>query len=178
MSLLAPPTAPAAPATSRSAAHGRPVLEAGYGLKDWIGLNRRSVDMSGTQGRMLRVTTHELAKHCTEDDAWTAINGELRALRASVRPGERHVVFRQRERTPQGCVISLSLPGRVYNITPYLKFHPGSVAEIMRGAGKDCTDLFNQVGGTGEWWVLEVYVCGGWASSQAVSPAVPPLRPV
>ena len=99
MSLLAPSTAPTVPAASRSAAHGKPVLEAGHGLKDWIRLNRLSVDMSGTQGRMLRVTTHELAKHCTEDDAWTAISGESIALRASVRPGERgvrpkHVVFR------------------------------------------------------------------------------------
>lgn len=82
MSLLVPPTsAPVAaplsvPEPSRSAAHGRPVLEAGHGLKDWIRLSRRSADMSGTQGRMLRVTTQELAKHCTEQDAWTAINGE------------------------------------------------------------------------------------------------------
>jgi len=31
---------------------------------------------------------------------------------------------------------------KVYNITPYLKFHPGGVGEIMRSAGKDGTDLF------------------------------------
>ena len=235
MSLLAPSTAPTVPAASRSAAHGRPVLEAGHGLKDWIRLNRLSVDMSGTQGRMLRVTTHELAKHCTEDDAWTAINGEPIALRASVRPGERgvrpkHVVFRlsslsffhvfsitviveiishavmlarlfrdvrvlylltnyrSKSLLAKGksfsgvrdlsLSLSLSLPGRVYNITPYLKFHPGSVAEIMRGAGKDCTDLFDQVRGAGRVVGADQRWLGGWASPQAVSPAVPSLRPV
>ena len=35
--------------------------------------------------------------------------------------------------------------GVVYNITAYLSFHPGSVAELMKGAGIDCTTLFNNV---------------------------------
>ncbi|ODV89663.1 hypothetical protein CANCADRAFT_12015, partial [Tortispora caseinolytica NRRL Y-17796] len=35
------------------------------------------------------------------------------------------------------------LGNKVYNITPYLKFHPGGVPEIMRCAGKDGTKLFN-----------------------------------
>ena len=35
--------------------------------------------------------------------------------------------------------------GEVYNIKPYLEFHPGGVDEIMRGAGKDATQLFNEV---------------------------------
>lgn len=26
--------------------------------------------------------------------------------------------------------------GKVYNLTPYLNFHPGGVGEILRGAGK------------------------------------------
>ncbi|GMK58464.1 hypothetical protein CspeluHIS016_0504960 [Cutaneotrichosporon spelunceum] len=32
--------------------------------------------------------------------------------------------------------------GVVYNITPYLKFHPGGVPELMRVAGRDGTKLF------------------------------------
>jgi len=32
--------------------------------------------------------------------------------------------------------------GKVYNITPYLPFHPGGEGEILRGAGKDSTKLF------------------------------------
>ena len=34
--------------------------------------------------------------------------------------------------------------GRVFNITPYLHYHPGGVDILMEGAGKDCTDLFNK----------------------------------
>ncbi|XP_071720904.1 cytochrome b5 domain-containing protein RLF-like [Rutidosis leptorrhynchoides] len=36
------------------------------------------------------------------------------------------------------------LKGRVYNITPYMKFHPGGVDMLMKGVGKDCTALFNK----------------------------------
>lgn len=27
--------------------------------------------------------------------------------------------------------------GKVYNVTPFLKYHPGGVGEMMRAAGKD-----------------------------------------
>jgi cytochrome b involved in lipid metabolism len=37
------------------------------------------------------------------------------------------------------------LGGRVYNISPYLPFHPGGEAELLRGAGRDGTRLFGEV---------------------------------
>jgi cytochrome-b5 reductase len=36
------------------------------------------------------------------------------------------------------------LDDKVYNITPYLKYHPGGVAKLMLSAGGDCTTLFNE----------------------------------
>lgn len=36
------------------------------------------------------------------------------------------------------------LKGRVYNISPYMKFHPGGVDMLSMAAGKDCTSLFNK----------------------------------
>lgn len=36
------------------------------------------------------------------------------------------------------------LRGRVYNIAPYMKFHPGGVDMLMKAVGKDCTSLFNK----------------------------------
>ncbi|KAJ3669439.1 hypothetical protein LUZ60_011389 [Juncus effusus] len=36
------------------------------------------------------------------------------------------------------------LKGRVYNMSPYLKFHPGGDDMLMKAAGKDCTSLFNK----------------------------------
>lgn len=34
--------------------------------------------------------------------------------------------------------------GKVFNITPYVNFHPGGVDEIMKCAGRDGTALFNK----------------------------------
>lgn len=43
-----------------------------------------------------------------------------------------------------GDCIWTVLKGRVYNIAPYMKFHPGGVDMLMKAAGKDCTALFNK----------------------------------
>lgn len=37
------------------------------------------------------------------------------------------------------------LGGRVYNITPYIPFHPGGEPELLRGAGRDGTKLFGEI---------------------------------
>ncbi|GAV59466.1 Cyt-b5 domain-containing protein [Cephalotus follicularis] len=36
------------------------------------------------------------------------------------------------------------LKGRVYNISPYMNFHPGGVDMLKKAVGKDCTSLFNK----------------------------------
>lgn len=39
----------------------------------------------------------------------------------------------------------MAIRGRVYNVTKYMEYHPGGVDELMRGAGMDATDLFDEV---------------------------------
>lgn len=39
----------------------------------------------------------------------------------------------------------VALKDNVYNVTTYLQYHPGGVEELMRAAGKDATELFNEV---------------------------------
>lgn len=34
---------------------------------------------------------------------------------------------------------------KVYNVTPYLSFHPGGEKELMRVAGRDGTKLFGEI---------------------------------
>ena len=46
------------------------------------------------------------------------------------------------------CNVHVSISaftGRVYNVTPFLKYHPGGKAQLMKGAGIDCTALFDKV---------------------------------
>lgn len=38
-----------------------------------------------------------------------------------------------------------ALGGRVYNISPYLPFHPGGEPELLRCAGRDGTALFGEI---------------------------------
>jgi len=38
----------------------------------------------------------------------------------------------------------LCLSTQVFNVTPYLHFHPGGLKYIMMGAGRDATSLFNK----------------------------------
>jgi cytochrome b involved in lipid metabolism len=63
--------------------------------------------------------------------------------------------------------------GRVYNITPFLHYHPGGVEELMKGAGKDCTALFNKY----HAWVnadgMIGSLCLGWIVDDAAEGEIP-----
>lgn len=73
---------------------------------EFIRMMENNKDPMGRQGRPLDVFTMEqVAEHCTEDDAWIVLNGN------------------------------------VYNMTMYVKYHPGGRI-IMSCAGKDGTHLF------------------------------------
>ncbi|XP_076076917.1 cytochrome b5 reductase 4-like isoform X2 [Mytilus galloprovincialis] len=39
----------------------------------------------------------------------------------------------------------IAIRGKVYNVTPYMEYHPGGIEELMRGAGLDGTQLFDEV---------------------------------
>lgn len=39
----------------------------------------------------------------------------------------------------------MAIYDKVYNVTPYMKYHPGGVAELMKGAGLNATEIFNDV---------------------------------
>lgn len=41
--------------------------------------------------------------------------------------------------------IWMALGGKVYNITPYMPYHPGGEPELMKAAGREGTRLFGEV---------------------------------
>lgn len=52
------------------------------------------------------------------------------------------------------CFYILFSAGLVYNVTPYMEYHPGGEDELMKAAGTDGTDLFDQVRTGSEWHLL------------------------
>eukprot|EP00201_Polytomella_parva_P021814 CAMPEP_0175042484 /NCGR_PEP_ID=MMETSP0052_2-20121109/2597_1 /TAXON_ID=51329 ORGANISM="Polytomella parva, Strain SAG 63-3" /NCGR_SAMPLE_ID=MMETSP0052_2 /ASSEMBLY_ACC=CAM_ASM_000194 /LENGTH=76 /DNA_ID=CAMNT_0016305317 /DNA_START=298 /DNA_END=528 /DNA_ORIENTATION=- len=44
--------------------------------------------------------------------------------------------------TPEDAWTTMN--GKVYNLTPYLKYHPGGVQILLGVAGKDCLALFKK----------------------------------
>jgi len=39
----------------------------------------------------------------------------------------------------------MAINGAVYNVTHYMDYHPGGWDELVRGAGRDATDMFNEI---------------------------------
>jgi len=81
-------------------------LSPGHSHMDWMRLISSGKDLSGTGGKIQKITMSEVKKHNIENDAW------------------------------------MILRGKVYNVGPYLDFHPGGKNELMRAVGKDGTKLF------------------------------------
>lgn len=54
----------------------RASLGPGCSMLDWIRLCKNTPDMAGNGGTPRPVSRDELARHCTEDDAWTCYNGK------------------------------------------------------------------------------------------------------
>jgi len=62
------------------------------------------------------------------------VNGKLREVtRAELR----------KHRTRRDAWMAIN--GAVFNVTSYMDFHPGGWDELVKGVGKDATDLFNEV---------------------------------
>lgn len=119
---VAPPKAslfPAANSAQRASTNGsarkKVVLKQGHSPLDWANINKK------------------VSKHV------------LRGVPANTPPPQ--FVQITKEELKGHKVITdcwTSINGKVFNITPYVDFHPGGVEEIMKCAGRDGTALFNK----------------------------------
>jgi cytochrome-b5 reductase len=94
---------------------------------DWIRKMNNTPNISGTNGKILHITEEELAKHNKKTDCWLAISGRIFLKKKNFH-----------------SIVKYYL-GNVYNVTPYLDYHPGGIDEIMKGAGIDATTLFQEI---------------------------------
>ena len=49
------------------------------------------------------------------------------------------------QQSPTVYLATSLFTGKVYNVTRFLNYHPGKKSQLMRGAGNDCTALFDKV---------------------------------
>ena len=65
-----------------------------------------------------------------------------------------------------------TIAGVVYNITLFAKYHPGGKPQLMRGAGNDCTELFDKVRRAQSLWGQHSFLSGVqvhvWVNSEAI----------
>ena len=69
----------------------------------------------------------------------------------------------------------MAINGIVYNVTPYMDYHPGGFDELMKGVGKDATKIFNDV----HPWVnyesmMSACIVGKLVKSSEILPPPPP----
>lgn len=117
-------------------------LQPGHSLMDWIRLTKSGKDLAGTGGRLLQVSLLELRKHHKRKDAWMAINGKCVARVCGGVVNQHLVSF---SHVPLSPTANSSSAGKVFNVTEYMDYHPGGWDELIKGAGKDGTKLFNEV---------------------------------
>ena len=72
-----------------------------------------------------------------------------------------------KHQTPSDCWTVIS--GVVYNISPFMEYHPGGRAELLKGAGCDCTALYMKY----HPWVNADAVLGKLRLGKLVGPASP-----
>ncbi|XP_045660455.1 cytochrome b5 reductase 4 isoform X2 [Ursus americanus] len=64
----------------------------------------------------------------------------------------------------------ICIRGLVYNVSPYMEYHPGGEDELMKAAGSDGTDLFDQVH---RWVNYESMLKECLVGRMAIKPAAP-----
>lgn len=123
---IAPPIQKLAPSTSTLSPSQRPsrkvLLEPGHSPLDWANLIAHPPTPTFLRGdsvppQLIKVPPSMLKHHNGRKDKAT---GKVRDAWGAYQ-------------------------GKVYNMTPYLDFHPGGRDQLMRGAGKDAERLFNEV---------------------------------
>jgi cytochrome b involved in lipid metabolism len=96
----------------RAKARSKTALEPGYSLMAWMRLCSQGVDLAGGVGAV-----------DMDDDEATWKEWEVAEVSKHISPEDAWMVIH----------------GNVYNITPYLRFHPGGVSTLLEEAGSDGT---------------------------------------
>merc|ERR1712113_1304607 len=98
-------------------ARGKVAIESGYSLMAWMRLSASGTDLTAGFGAVDEDEDEELWKEWTQDEVM------------------------QHSSADDAWMV---LHGRVYNISPYLRYHPGGAEILLKAAGADGTALFDK----------------------------------
>ena len=141
-STLAPKTTPTTVKPKAKGKKGKVALAPGCSALDWARLTKSGVNLRGTSVPM-RVTMEELKKV-------SSCSPGVRKLNFTGFVPRRSLTYQHKTADDAWSAFN----GVVYNITPYLRFHPGGEDELMRVAGRDGTKLFSE--STVSAWALDM----------------------
>jgi cytochrome b involved in lipid metabolism len=141
---LPPPNGGLAVGSATGNPRNKVALQKGFSLMDWVRLSKSGRDLTGGLG------------------------GPRLPNGGGVREITRGELSRHRKRTDAW----MALNGAVYNVTAYMDFHPGGWDELMKGAGKDATKLFNSVH---RWVNYETMLSACLIGKLVEGPLLPPL---
>lgn len=127
MSLQITVTAPAFAAASAAAAPASSAAPAVPATDDG------EIDVATLKGKKVPLGPGRSAMH------WLSL------LRSWVRrPQKRYTLADVSTHTDPTRSVWMALRGKVYDVTPYLDYHPGGRHTLMMAAGKDATKMFGQ----------------------------------
>ncbi|XP_019854312.1 PREDICTED: cytochrome b5 reductase 4-like [Amphimedon queenslandica] len=118
----------------------RASLGPGCSMMDWIRLCKNTPDMAGNGGTPRPVSREELARHCTEDDAWTCYNGKVYNITAYFRfhPGGKEDLMKA---AGKDCTILFDEAHKWVNIQSMLKrCYVGDLADTCPFHTNDLTN--------------------------------------
>lgn len=138
------------PPTSSSSLRPPPTMGSNRGLFPAINSAQRAANATTTSSAAANQRKKVILQPGHSPLDWAQLNRtqprhKLRGVPANTPPPQYISINKQelqKHKSLQDCWTCIN--GKVYNITPYINFHPGGVEEIMKCAGKDGTSLFNK----------------------------------
>lgn len=111
--------------------------EKGYSPMDWMKLTRTHPDLAGKKAFFHQSSFPKCISMCymTRQFCSAGLKGES---------NRRLITMDEVKKHRTGDSMWTVLKGRVYNIAPYMKFHPGGIDMLMKAVGRDGTLLFNK----------------------------------
>jgi cytochrome-b5 reductase len=126
-------------------------FEKGYSQMDWLRLTRTHPDLAGRSGGPLRkdITLAEVrggggleSQQPTRRLQWRPDRPARRQAPKAGGPARLPTPQVRQHKTADDAWMVLE--GRVYNVGPYLRYHPGGIDIMLKASGRDGSALFKK----------------------------------